>query len=81
MGFDLQNNNSARASRFFVHVHFLPSLNDYDVKVPNFTVYGGCKQANTKLYSFSRCTVVYYAYHWKYIINSYLCVRFVRFDV
>ena len=48
MGFDWQNNNSARASRFFAHVHFIPSLHDYDVKVPNFTVYGGRKQANTK---------------------------------
>ena len=48
LGFDWQNNYSARASRFFVHVHFLPSLHDCDVKVPNFTFYRERKQANTK---------------------------------
>ena len=26
----------------------LPSLHDYDVKMPNFTFYGGRKQATTK---------------------------------
>ena len=31
-------NNFARTSRFFVH--FLPSLHDYYVKMPNFTFYG-----------------------------------------
>ena len=38
-----QNNNSARAARF-LHTS-LPSLHDYDRKMPNFTFYGGRKQA------------------------------------
>ena len=33
-----QNNDSARASRFF----------DYDGKIPYFTFYGTCKQATAK---------------------------------
>ena len=39
-----------------LHVHHaflyisLPSLHDYDVKMPNFTFYGGRKQATTKFY-------------------------------
>ena len=37
--FNEQNSNFARASRFFAHS--LPSLHDYDVKMPNFTFYGG----------------------------------------
>ena len=44
-GFVKQNNNFACASRFFVH--FLPSLHDYDVKMPDFTLFGGRKQATT----------------------------------
>ena len=36
IGLDWKNNNFVRASRFFVHVHFLPSLHDYDVKVSRF---------------------------------------------
>ena len=35
IGLDWQNNNFARVSHFFVH--FLPSLQDCDVKLPNFT--------------------------------------------
>ena len=41
-----------------LHVHHailyisLPSLHDYDVKMPDFTLYGGRKQA-TKISSFS----------------------------
>ena len=31
---------------------FLPSLHDYDGKMPNFTFYGGHKQATAK-FSFS----------------------------
>ena len=45
-----QNNNFERASRFFVI--YLPSLHDYDVKMPDFTLYWGRKQATTK-FSFS----------------------------
>ena len=41
-----QNDNSARASRFFVIS--LPSLHYYDVQMPNFTFYGGRKQATGK---------------------------------
>ena len=41
-----QNNNSARASLFLVH--FLPSLHEYDVKVPNFMFYGGREDTTTK---------------------------------
>ena len=29
----------------------LPFLHDYDMKMPNFTLYGERKQATTKLYS------------------------------
>ena len=36
---DWQNKNFARASRF-LYIS-LPSLLDYDVKLPNFTFYGG----------------------------------------
>ena len=43
-----QYNSFARASHFFVH--FFPFLHDYDVKMPNFVFYGGCKQATTKFY-------------------------------
>ena len=41
-----QKNNFPRAARFFVH------LRDYDVKMPDFTLYGGHKQATTN-FSFS----------------------------
>ena len=33
----------------FLFISFL-FLNDYDVKMPNFAVYGGRKQATTKFY-------------------------------
>ena len=33
----------------FLYISFL-FLHDYDVKMPNFTFYGGRKQATTKLY-------------------------------
>ena len=37
----------------FLYISFL-FLHDYDVKMPNFAFYGGCKQATTKFYfSFS----------------------------
>ena len=45
-----QNNNSTRSSRFMYNT--LPSLHDYDGKMPNFKFYGGRKQATTK-FSFS----------------------------
>ena len=44
-----QSNNSARASRFFVH--FFPSLHDYDRKMPYFTFYSGHKQTTAKFLS------------------------------
>ena len=46
----------ARASRFFVHF-FAVTVHYYDVKMPNFTFYGGRKQATTKFY-FSFLTFV-----------------------
>ena len=49
-GFVNPNNNFARASRLFVH--FFASLHDYNVKMPDFTLYGGRKQATTN-FSFS----------------------------
>ena len=49
---DWQNNNFARAPRFFVHF-FLPSLHDYDVKLPNFTFFGGREHKTTTFYFFS----------------------------
>ena len=39
-----QNNNFARASRFFAYIS-LPSLHDYHVKMPSFTFCEGRKQA------------------------------------
>ena len=42
--FNNQNNNCARA---FLYIS-LPTLHDYDVKVPNFTFYRGSTQATTK---------------------------------
>ena len=51
IGLDRQNNNFARASRFFVH--YLPSLHDYDVKTPNFTYGGGREHKTTTLFLFS----------------------------
>ena len=45
--FNKQNNNFARASRFYFCI-FLPFFHDYDVKMPNFAFYGVRKQATTK---------------------------------
>ena len=45
--FNKQNNNFARASRFYFCIS-LPFLHDYDVKMPNFAFYGVRKQATTK---------------------------------
>jgi len=38
----------------FLHI-YLPSLRDYDVKMPNFTFYGGHKQAKTLSLSQLEC--------------------------
>ena len=48
----LTNNNFARASRHFVHF-LLPSLQHYDMKLPNFTspLYG-VDEHNTKIVAF-----------------------------
>ena len=47
LGLDWQNNNSARA-----HCK-LPSLHDYDVKIPNFTFCEGFKHKTTTFFLFS----------------------------
>ena len=56
IGLDWQNNNFAGATHNTQHTFFLyiplPSLHDYDVKMPNVTFYEGRKQASTK-FSFS----------------------------
>ena len=49
--FNRQNNNFAAASRL-LYIS-LPFLRDYDVKLPNVTLWGGRKQATTKSYSLS----------------------------
>ena len=49
IGLDKQNNNFARASRYFVHFSLL-SLHDYDVKRPNFTFYGGREGKTTNFF-------------------------------
>ena len=46
-----QNNNSARALRIF------RSLHDYDVKIPNFTFYGGLP-SNEEIFFFSLNLVI-----------------------
>ena len=51
IGLDWRNNNFARASRFFVH--FLALLLDLDVKMPNFTFYGGHEHKTTTFFFFS----------------------------
>ena len=43
--FEKQNNNVARASRFFLH--FFAVLHDYDVQMPNFVFYRERIQATT----------------------------------
>ena len=53
----------AKTPNLHVHQAFLyislPLLHDYDVKIPNFTSYGGCKQATTK-FSFSFWTWLWF---------------------
>ena len=49
IGFNKQNSNFARASRFFC-IFLCPFLHEYDVKMPNFAFYGVRKQASTKFY-------------------------------
>ena len=51
-----QNNNFARASRFIVH--FLPSLHDYDLKVPNF-MFGGVSEHKMATFFFFSCTSIH----------------------
>ena len=46
--FNKQNNNFARASRFFVHLFFVFAR--LRRKMPNVAFYGGRKQATTKFY-------------------------------
>ena len=48
---DQQNNNSARAS-CFLYIS-LPSLLDYNVKIPNFTFCGGREHKTTPFFFFS----------------------------
>ena len=50
IGLDWQNNNFARASRF-LYIS-LPSLHDYNVKVPNFTFCRGREQTTTTFFYF-----------------------------
>ena len=57
VGLDWQNNNFARASRFFFS---LPSLHDYDVKMPNFTFFGGREHKTTTFFFFSRTLMQYF---------------------
>ena len=47
IGLARKNKNFARASHFFVHFSAV-FARLYDVKLPNFTFYGGRKQATTK---------------------------------
>ena len=49
----MQNNNFARAKPPFLYIS-LPSLHDYDVKMPNCKFYGGRKQATMNLFSLSK---------------------------
>ena len=54
---DWQNNNFARASRF-LYIS-LPSLLDYDVKLPNFTFYGRRGHKTTIFFPFVDLGTVY----------------------
>ena len=45
----MQNNKFARAKPSFLYIS-LPSLHDYDMKMPNCKFYGGRKQATTNLF-------------------------------
>ena len=51
IGLDWENNNFARASRF-LYIS-LPSLHDYNVKVPNFTFCRGRENKTTTFFFFS----------------------------
>ena len=51
-GLDQQNNNSARAPRFFVHF-FAVTARLKDVKRPNFTFCGGREHKTTTSFFFS----------------------------
>ena len=51
MGLDWQNNTFARASRFFVCIS-VPSLHDYNVKMPIFTFCRGREHKITIFFSF-----------------------------
>ena len=58
IGLDWQNNDFARASRFFVH---LPSLHDHNVKVPKLHVLSRTAthvQDNNFLFLFLNCDTV-----------------------
>ena len=50
IGLDWQNNNFARATRFFLYI-FLPSLHDHNVKVPKLTFCRG-RELKTKAFFF-----------------------------
>ena len=50
IGLDWQNNNIVCASRFFVH--FFAVTAHYNVKLPNFTFYGGREQKTTIFFFF-----------------------------
>ena len=52
IGLDWENNTFARASRFFVCIS-LPSLHDYNVKMPNFTFCRGREPKITIFFFFS----------------------------
>ena len=53
---DVKNKIGLLRKTTTLHVHHaflyisLPSLHDYDVKMPNCKFYGGCKQATTNLF-------------------------------
>ena len=66
-----QNNNFARASRFFAYISW-PSLHDYHVKMPNFRFCEGRKQTMTK-FSFSLWT-------WIWLIENQLQKSSLAFD-
>ena len=51
IGLDWQNNNFTRASRFLYIL--LPSMHDYNVKVPNFAFCRGREQKTTTFFFFS----------------------------
>ena len=68
IGFDKQNNNFARASRFFVR--FFAALHDNDVKLPNFTFSGGREHKTSTLFSFSWTSTLSISYRIQLQKNS-----------